>query len=126
MDYRVIKEFGFAKPGDVFKNCDNGFILNKSDDTTSLVMAFNESFLNDMIDEGLLEPTNNKESKVDYIEEFINKKLEEYKEDYNNTMRKYENKEIPTCVKVEAETVYYNMSKLLNTIKGMLKDEQIS
>ena len=28
---------------------------------------------------------------------------------------------IPTCVKVEAETVYYNMTKLLDKIKELAK-----
>ena len=37
-------------------------------------------------------------------------------------MEKYNNQEIPACVKVEAETVYFNMCKLLNKIKEIINE----
>jgi hypothetical protein len=34
----------------------------------------------------------------------------------------YNDQEIPTCVKVEADTVYYNLTKVLNTIKDIINE----
>ena len=48
--------------------------------------------------------------------------VKQYDEDYNKVSEAYANQEIPTCVKVGAETVYYNMKKLLNKINSMIDE----
>lgn len=38
---------------------------------------------------------------------------DQYKKDHDNLVEAYNNQEIPTCVKVEADTVYFNMNQIL-------------
>ena len=47
--------------------------------------------------------------------------LQKYDSDLDEVLSKYNEGLIPTCVKVEAETVYYNMTKLLDKIKELAK-----
>ena len=47
----------------------------------------------------------------------------QYESDYKEVIDKYSEGEIQPCVKVEAETVYYNLNKVLTKIKNTLKNE---
>ena len=45
-----------------------------------------------------------------------------YTKDYNELMKDYNEGNVQQCVKVEAETVYHNLNKVLNSIKDLLDE----
>ena len=54
---------------------------------------------------------------------FINEKIEEYKKIITDANRDYNNGLLQTCVKVELETVNYNMIKVLSKVRELLENE---
>ena len=64
-----------------------------------------------------------KEDKINSTVEFIDKLLDQYEKDYKEVMDKYNEGNIQPCVKVEAETVYYNLTKVLNKVREELTNE---
>lgn len=68
----------------------------------------------------LEEVEDNKSTKVvELIDDLVN----QYDKDYKEVMGKYSEGKVPPCVKLEAETVYYNLTKVLNKIKEELINE---
>lgn len=123
MDYKVIKDFDFAKKGDVFTETENGYTLTKESGNTKYTMSFNDNYLNELVEDGyLVSKEDKKEATLEEIKKFVDTMTKQYDEDYNKVSEAYANQEIPTCVKVEAETVYYNMKKLLNKINKMINE----
>jgi hypothetical protein len=130
--YKVVKEFGFAKKGDSFNyneetNMYEMFAEDKESENNATIkrsMAADEFTIGSLCDNGFLSEVNEPEETVeDTIKEtvdFIDSLLEQYNSDLNETNRKFNNGEIQPCVKLEAETVYYNLNKVLNTIKEKL------
>ena len=55
--------------------------------------------------------------------EFINERIEEYKKAITDANRDYNNGLLQTCVKVELETVNYNMIKVLSKVRELLENE---
>ena len=70
-------------------------------------------------DDTLIEELSDKLTK---IESTIDDLLTKYEEDHKQMNEAYNDQEIPTCVKVEADTVYYNLTKVLNTIKDIINE----
>ena len=60
---------------------------------------------------------------VDATLELIDDLLEKYESNLKETNEKANKGEIQPCVKLEAETVYYNLNKVLNKIKDTLTNE---
>lgn len=54
---------------------------------------------------------------------FINERIEEYKKIITDANRDYNDGLLQTCVKVELETVNYNMIKVLSKVKELLENE---
>ena len=54
---------------------------------------------------------------------FINEKIEEYKATITEANKDYNNGLLQTCVKVELETVNYNMIKVLSKVREILENE---
>ena len=54
---------------------------------------------------------------------FINEKIEEYIADINKANKDYNDGLLQTCVKVELETVNYNMIKVLSKVRELLENE---
>ena len=54
---------------------------------------------------------------------FINERIEEYKATITEANRDYSNGLLQTCVKVELETVNYNMIKVLSKVRELLENE---
>ena len=48
--------------------------------------------------------------------------IDTYTKDYNELMKDYNEGNVQQCVKVEAETVYHNLNKVLNSIKDLLDE----
>lgn len=70
-------------------------------------------------DDTLLEEMSDK---LDTIANTIDSLLEQYETDHKKLEEAYNNQEVPTCVKVEADTVYYNLTKVLNKIKDIINE----
>lgn len=137
MKYKVVKEFACAKKGDILTwNEDTEmFEFNYKDENSERAMYMDEQTCEEYADDGyviciededecscddmLIEELSDKLTK---IESTIDDLLTKYEEDHKQMNEAYNDQEIPTCVKVEADTVYYNLTKVLNTIKDIINE----
>ena len=62
------------------------------------------------------------EDKLVAVMNFIDEKLEQYTADHEALTAQYNEGDLPQCVKVEADTVYFNLNKVLNKIKEIIHD----
>ena len=137
MKYKVVKEFACAKKGDILTwNDDNMmFEFNYKDDTSERGMYIDEQTCKEYADDGYIIAIEDEDEcscddmlieelsdKLTKIESTIDDLLTKYEEDHKQMNEAYNDQEIPTCVKVEADTVYYNLTKVLNTIKDIINE----
>lgn len=139
--YKVIKEFSFAEKGDVFTKVEdlNLWELQKSETKpemeTYTSMAFDSSTMDELakkdyviwFSEEAEEDDNEDEcerccDKLEKVKEYVNTLIDTYTKDYNELMKDYNEGNVQQCVKVEAETVYRNLNKVLNSIKDLLDE----
>lgn len=137
--YKVIKEFDNAKKGDIFTETENGTYLmerNTEDNNVSacyesvmrsyVSMELTEAAIAYYIAKGCLleikEENENKCNKLTEVADYINKLISTYESDHKAMLESFENGEVQPCVKVEAETVYYNLMKVLNSIKNKINE----
>lgn len=125
MSYKVIKEFGSAKKGDVLAEDETGLVsFNISEDNYTRMMSLDCDTADYLCEEGYLLSINDKSKyNVDATLELIDDLLEKYKNNLKETDKKANKGEIQSCVRLEAETVYYNLNKVLNKIKDTLTNE---
>lgn len=125
MSYKVIKEFGSAKKGDVLAEDETGLVsFNISEDNYTRMMSLDRDTADYLCEEGYLLSINDKSKyNVDATLELIDDLLEKYKNNLKETDKKANKGEIQSCVRLEAETVYYNLNKVLNKIKDTLTNE---
>lgn len=135
--YKVIKEFGCAQKGDVLKENEEGLfelsvecdcndmycsrsICISADIASTLVSAeyleeFEEhTWQNEIVSEI--------EMRLAKVADFVDEKLEQYEQDHEALVAQYNEGEVPQCVKVEADTVYFNLIKVLNKIKEIINE----
>lgn len=128
--YKVIKEFGCAQKGDVLKENEEGLfelsvecdcadmycsrsICVSADIASTLVSAeFLEEF----------EEVEEEDARIVKVLEFCDEKIEQYTADHEALIAQYNEGEVPQCVKVEADTVYFNLIKVLNKIKDIINE----
>lgn len=137
MKYKVVKEFACAKKGDILTwNDDNMmFEFNYKNDNSERAMFMDEQTCEEYADDGYVIRIENEDEcscddmlieelsdKLTKIESTIDDLLTKYEEDHKQMNEAYNDQEIPTCVKVEADTVYYNLTKVLNTIKDIINE----
>lgn len=126
MEYTFKKDFGFFKANDVLTwNEDiDAFTMDVKDGNSFRSAMIDERTVEDLRLEGLLvandEPENDK---INTTVEFIDSLLKQYENDYEEVMQKYKEGKIQPCVKVEAETVYFNLTKVLNKVREELTNE---
>lgn len=125
MNYKVIKEFGSAKKGDVLAEDETGLVsFNISEDNYTRMMSLDCDTADYLCEEGYLLSIDDKSKyNVDATLELIDDLLEKYKNNLKETDKKANKGEIQSCVRLEAETVYYNLNKVLNKIKDTLTNE---
>lgn len=133
MKYKVIKEFGIAKKGDILENSaedpclftfeveENNFYRSMSI-SDELLEAYEEDGYVELVEDENEDTETEAVDKLCRIFDFINTLLNQYENDHKEVLEKYNNQEIPTCVKVEADTVYFNLTKVLNKIKDMINE----
>ena len=128
--YKVIKEFGCAQKGDVLKETEEGIfelsvecdcddmycsrsIRISPDVACSLVSAeYLEEF----------EEVEPEDARIIKVLNFCDEKIEQYTADHEALIEQYNEGEVPQCVKVEADTVYFNLIKVLNKIKEIINE----
>lgn len=139
--YKVIKEFSFAEKGDVFTKVEdlNLWELQKSktkpEMETYTSMAFDSSTMDELAKKDYViwfseevEKDDNEDEcecccdKLEKVKEYVNTLIDTYTKDYNELMKDYNEGNVQQCVKVEAETVYHNLNKVLNSIKDLLDE----
>lgn len=137
MEYKVVKEFGAANKGD---------ILSYDEDTDLIVfdikeaginrfMAMDEATAEKFVEDGYLiqiEEPNCDEcedneyceyyEKLNKIDNLVQDLKSQYDGDHTMILEKYNNQEIPACVKVEADTVYFNMNQILDKIADIINE----
>lgn len=140
MKYKVIKEFGCLKKGDILENSVEEpeiFTFEEENDNKYRYFSISDDLLNEYIeDEYVIEITDTEEDDdeefyADRLESLIcktvdeiDKLLESYEKDKEEAKTKYEAKQISTHDMVEAETVYANLEKVLNHIRAILVGEK--
>lgn len=136
--YKVIKDFSFAEKGDVFTKVEdlNLWELQKSevesDSEVHTTIVFDSSTMEELANKEYVmlcdedtEDANDCEcccDKLEKVKEYVNTLIDTYAKDYNELMQDYNEGNVQQCVKVEAETVYHNLNKVLNSIKDLLDE----
>lgn len=137
--YKVIKEFDNAKKGDIFTETENGTYLMERNTEDNNVSACYESVMRSYVSMELTEAAiayyiakgclleikeedENGCDKLTEVADYINKLISTYETDHKLMLESFENGEVQPCVKVEAETVYYNLMKVLNSIKNKINE----
>lgn len=131
MKYKVIEDFGSAKKGDILDDeeyRDLGLVsFYIEDGNYTRVMSMDYETADSFVEEGKLEVINEDNcgccDKINKTTELIDTLLDQYKADYANVMEEYKKGKVQPCVKVEAETVYFNLNKVLTKIKEELTNE---
>lgn len=134
--YKVIRPFNNAVKGDIFF-CDpeydeNVYQLERNEVNdgiqSTVYMEISKDIIDEFVKQGYLVECNEEDNEVEetglekilqYVEGLIN----QYTKDYNNMIKSFEDGDIQPCVKVEAETVYYNLNKVLNSIKDKIHEQ---
>ena len=135
--YKVIKEFSFAEKGDVFTKVEdlNLWELQKSETKpemeTYTSMAFDSSTMDELAKKDYVNGFTGEEGvscisdyceKLEEVKEYVNTLIDTYTKDYNELIKDYNEGNVQQCVRVEAETVYHNLNKVLNSIKDLLDE----
>lgn len=131
--YKVIKEFGCAKKGDVLKENEEGFFelsveCNCDDCYSSRTICISSDIAATLASAEYLEEAvemttvSIAEDKLREISEHIDVMLEQYKSDHDALIAQYNEGDVPQCGKVEADTVYFNMTKVLKHIQEMINE----
>lgn len=133
--YKVIKEFGCAQKGDILHENEEGlFELNVECDCPDCYCSRNVCISSDVADTLVLaeyleefeecEVTCPEEEKLETVLNFIDEKLKQYEDDHEALIEQYNEGAVPPCVKVEADTVYFNLNKILTAIKNIITDNE--
>lgn len=128
--YKVIKEFGCAQKGDVLKENEEGlFELSVECDCNDMYCSRSICISSDIADTLVsaeyleeFEEMEAEDARIVKVLEFCKEKIEQYTADHEALTAQYNEGEVPQCVKVEADTVYFNLIKILNKIKDIINE----
>lgn len=128
--YKVIKEFGCAQKGDVLKENEEGlFELSVECDCNDMYcsrsICISSDIADTLVSAEYLEAFEENEvtcPKLAEVLNFVEEKIEQYAADHKALTTQYNEGEVPQCVKVEADTVYFNLIKILNKIKDIINE----
>lgn len=130
-EYKVIKPFAGLEEGDVlsFDKETNNYILTEEQNDGNYYFSrqieLNTETVKSYVAMDYLIPlkaAKEEDERIAKLNKFIDQQLSKYEERNKKIHNKYENGRIPTCVKVEHDTVYFNLVKLLNKIKELLNE----
>ena len=133
-NYKVIKEFASAQKGDMLTyNEDTNlyeFSMTTENDNEkcSRYMCMDEETAEEFVESGNLLVIEDEDKEISVIDklcalsDLIDTLEAQYKKDHDALVEAYNNQEIPTCVKVEADTVYFNMNQILKKVKEIINE----
>lgn len=129
--YKVIKEFGCAQKGDILNENEEGLFelsveCNCDDCHCSRNVCISSDIADTLAHAGYLEKFEKEVicpiAKLNEVLNFVETKIEQYTEDHEALTAQYNEGDLPQCVKVEADTVYFNLIKVLNKIKEIIHE----
>nr|DAH51551.1 MAG TPA: hypothetical protein [Caudoviricetes sp.] len=129
MQYTFTKDYGFFKAGDIltWDRDINAFTIDVENENSFRSAMLDKRTVEDIYEQGFLSTDEDQHNKadetIDKTVELIDTLIDKYEADYKEVIDKYSEGKIQPCVKVEAETVYYNLNKVLTKIKDTLKNE---
>lgn len=114
---KMIADDQELRKGDILEQIDNNtYVFNKSFNNGILAfklkIEIDQAGIDDLIKEGLAIEVKDNTNVADYINTLIN----QYTKDYNAMLEAFNNGDVQPCVKVESETVYFNLIKVLKNI----------
>lgn len=133
-NYKVIKEFASAQKGDMLTyNEDTNlyeFSMTTENDSEkcSRYICMDEETAEEFVESGnllVIEDENEELSAIDKLcalSDLVDTLEAQYKKDHDALVEAHNNQEIPTCVKVEADTVYFNMNQILKKVKEIINE----
>lgn len=133
-NYKVIKEFASAQKGDMLTyNEDTNlyeFSMTTENDNEkcSRYMCMDEETAEEFVESGNLLVIGDEDKEISAIDklcalsDLVDTLEAQYKKDHDDLVEAYNNQEIPTCVKVEADTVYFNMNQILKKVKEIINE----
>ena len=80
-------------------------------------MTIEPKEIDKLVYEGYLVKVEDDNDKLNKISDKVNELIDTYTKDYTALLTEYEKGGVQPCVKVEAETVYTNLIKVLNALK---------
>lgn len=132
---KVIKSFGEAVVNDLFVYDEKSNLFTmKSEDikknySVSRSMELDPTIAELLCNEGYLQVIDtteetkcNKCEKIEKLKDFVYTQIETYKKENTVIAKDYEAGKIQPCVKVESDTVHYNLLKVLNAIKDIINE----
>lgn len=134
MKYKVVEDFGSLIKGDILEQKGDVYVLEERiniDGYTSYRYAeFDKEALDEEVSSGRIitiedESEDENAKRLNDAINLLNELDKKYYEDYTKLMEEYEKGDVPTCLKVEAETVYENLGKLVNAIRKTLEGEKV-
>lgn len=133
-NYKVIKEFASAQKGDMLTyNEDTNlyeFSMTTENDSEkcSRYICMDEETAEEFVESGNLLVVEDEDKEISAIDklcalsDLVDTLEAQYKKDHDDLVEAYNNQEIPTCVKVEADTVYFNMNQILKKVKEIINE----
>ena len=133
MKYKVVKEFDSMKKGEILNNKEDVdiFTFEEETDNSYRFISYSSNIIADLLDKGYLVEVNEETTESSELEDLICKVIDEidslieqYEKDNQEVTEKVANNELPYCVKVEADAVHANLTKVLTHIKDMLLENE--
>lgn len=133
-NYKVIKEFASAQKGDMLTYNEDtnlyefGMTTENDSEKCSRYICMDEETAEEFVESGnllVIEDENEELSAIDKLcalSDLVDTLEAQYKKDHDALVEAYNNQEIPTCVKVEADTVYFNMNQILKKVKEIINE----
>ena len=133
-NYKVIKEFASAQKGDMLTYNEDtnlyefSMTIENDNEKCSRYMCMDEETAEEFVESGNLLVIEDEDKEISAIDklcalsDLIDTLEAQYKKDHDDLVEAYNNQEIPTCVKVEADTVYFNMNQILKKVKEIINE----
>ena len=133
-NYKVIKEFASAQKGDMLTYNEDtnlyefSMTIENDNEKCSRYMCMDEETAEGFVESGNLLVIEDEDKEISAIDklcalsDLVDTLEAQYKKDHDALVEAYNNQEIPTCVKVEADTVYFNMNQILKKVKEIINE----
>ena len=130
-EYKVIKEFGCAKVNDAFTYREDvaAYWMSAEEENSSRSMMLSVNYVNSLAEDGFLEEIKEENiadtqaiMKLEAIRCLIEVLKKKYEARNKKVQSKYDAGKMMTCVKVEHDTVNYNLMKLLNQFEKIVNE----